>query len=574
MRVWLSLLLAVLSGAYLPGVAPRDFEEFAPIELYVDKLDSAETQLPFDYYYLNFCKPDKVTKKTENLGQILQGDRVESSPYEVLMNKNETCKRLCPTKKNSKLDLENFRWMIENEYRSSWIMDNLPAGLRWTRVRENVKESRRYSYYQDGFPIGYMEGGRYYVYNHIHIIVKIYCTNRQDPEVDDSPASTWRVVGFLVDPMSLQSEKGADQCSTQAFEAFIEKTRNMEEEIANPSTVDWVPIQRFTNFEPMELEQHINYTYSVSFEESDTPWASRWDHYLYNGGKESGEVHWLSIVNSFAMVLFLSGMVAHILGRALRKDIARYNEHSDLDDVEETGWKQVHGDVFRTPKYSGIFSLLIGAGVQLIGMCFLTLIFASLGFLSSAHRGGLVTTMLLLFVFMGVSSGFVSARLYKLFGGEHWKRNTLGSAVFLPGACFLVFFVVNLFLWGEGSTGAVPFLHLLSILVLWVGVSVPLIFLGSAIGFKKPPITLPCKVSRIPKPMNLMPGTSKFTTISLMAGSLPFGCMFIELSYIMNSLWHHTLFYYFFGFLFLCFMVLVITSAEVSILLTYILLCK
>lgn len=574
MRVWVSLLLAGLTGAYLPGVAPRDFEEFAPIELYVDKLDSAETQLPFDYYYLNFCKPDKVTKRPENLGQILQGDRVENSPYDIQMNKNETCKRLCPTKKNSKLDLENFRWMIENEYRSSWIMDNLPAGLRWTRVRESVQDSRRYSYYQDGFPIGYMEGGRYYVYNHIHIIVKIYCTNRQEPEIPESPPSTWRIVGFLVDPMSLRSENGSDQCSTPAFQAFIEKTRNIEEEIANPSTVDWVPIQRFTNFEPYELEQHINYTYSVSFEESDTLWASRWDHYLYNGGKESKEVHWLSIVNSFAMVLFLSGMVAHILGRALRKDIARYNEHSDLDEVEETGWKQVHGDVFRTPKYSGILSLLIGAGVQLIGMCVFTLLFASLGFLSSAHRGGLVTTMLLLFVFMGVLSGYVSARLYKLFGGEHWKRNTLGSAVFLPGACFLVFFVVNLFLWGEGSTGAVPFLHLLSILVLWIGVSVPLIFLGSAIGFKKPPITLPCKVSRIPKPMNLIPGTSKFTTISLMAGSLPFGCMFIELSYVMNSLWHHTLFYYFFGFLFLCFLVLIITSAEVSILLTYILLCK
>ena len=101
MRVWVSLLLAGLTGAYLPGVIPRDFEEFAPIELYVDKLDSAETQLPFDYYYLNFCKPDKVTKRPENLGQILQGDRVENSPYEILMNKNETCKRLCPTKKNS-----------------------------------------------------------------------------------------------------------------------------------------------------------------------------------------------------------------------------------------------------------------------------------------------------------------------------------------------------------------------------------------------------------------------------------------------------------------------------------------
>mmetsp|Transcript_37337 Transcript_37337/g.6687 ORF Transcript_37337/g.6687 Transcript_37337/m.6687 type:complete len:92 (+) Transcript_37337:76-351(+) len=59
-----------------------------------------------------------------------------------------------------------------------------------------------------------------------------------------------------------------------------------------------------------------------------------------------------------------------------------------------------------------------------------------------------------------------------------------------------------------------------------------------------------------------------------MAGSLPFGCMFIELSYVMKSMWHHSLFYYLFGFLFLCFIVLVVTSAEVSILMTYIQLCR
>jgi len=34
--------------------------------------------------------------------------------------------------------------------------------------------------------------------------------------------------------------------------------------------------------------------------------------YLYVQNDDA-EVHWLSIINSFAMVLFLSGMVAHIL---------------------------------------------------------------------------------------------------------------------------------------------------------------------------------------------------------------------------------------------------------------------
>jgi hypothetical protein len=67
------------------------------------------------------------------------------------------------------------------------------------------------------------------------------------------------------------------------------------------------------------------------------------------------------------IVLFLTGMVAMILMRTLHRDIARYNAQAgaqaggDLDAAglvlvdpeeaqEETGWKLVHGDVFRPPQ--------------------------------------------------------------------------------------------------------------------------------------------------------------------------------------------------------------------------------
>jgi transmembrane 9 superfamily protein 2/4 len=52
-----------------------------------------------------------------------------------------------------------------------------------------------------------------------------------------------------------------------------------------------------------------------------------------------------------------------------------------------------------------------------MGMSLLTLIFACLGFLSPAYRGGLLTTMIILFVFMGIWAGYYSARIYKMFGG-------------------------------------------------------------------------------------------------------------------------------------------------------------
>jgi transmembrane 9 superfamily protein 2/4 len=325
----------------------------------------------------------------------------------------------------------------------------------------------------------------------------------------------------------------------------------------------------------LEKGKQITFTYSVKFVENNTlQWATRWDIYFEQGMAEKDEqIHLFAIINSFAMVMFLTGMVAHILRRTVNKAITYYNERADLE-VEETGWKQVHGDVFRPPSYPGIFSIIIGSGVQVAGMSFLTLVFACLGFLAPNHRGGLLTTMLLLFVFMGSWAGYTSARIYKFFGGEQWKRNTVGTAILFPGMVFGVYFVVNATYYFEESSAALSFPFFFLIILLWFGISAPLVFLGSAIGFRKPVISKPTKVNRIPKPLMTQPDEQKMKIICLMAGSLPFGCMFIELSYIMKYVWTLNYFYYLFVFVMLCFIVLVITSAEVSILMCYILLCK
>ena len=70
--------------------------------------------------------------------------------------------------------------------------------------------------------------------------------------------------------------------------------------------------------------------------------------------------------------------------------------------------------MLRPPQRAGLLSVYVGTGAQLIGMALVTMVFAALGFLSPANRGGLMTAMLLLFVFMGLVGGYASARLYKV----------------------------------------------------------------------------------------------------------------------------------------------------------------
>ena len=104
----------------------------------------------------------------------------------------------------------------------------------------------------------------------------------------------------------------------------------------------------------------IVFTYDVKWEQSTITWDSRWDVYLH--GNPDDEIHYFSIVNSLMIVLFLTGVVAMIMLRTLRKDISSYNDMQTLEEAqEESGWKLVHGDVFRPPAFSPmLLSVLAG----------------------------------------------------------------------------------------------------------------------------------------------------------------------------------------------------------------------
>ena len=83
--------------------------------------------------------------------------------------------------------------------------------------------------------------------------------------------------------------------------------------------------------------------------------------------------------------------------------------------------------------------------------------------------------------------------------GDAWRQMTLRTALMFPGVASVVFFTLNVLIWGQASSGAVSFSTLFALCFLWFGVSVPLVFTGSYFGFKRAPEEEPVRTNKIPR---------------------------------------------------------------------------
>ncbi|BFZ60689.1 hypothetical protein YB2330_001731 [Saitoella coloradoensis] len=565
MRLLLAMLFLPLTTAfYIPGFSPHYYQTGDPIPLQVNKLTSSKTQLPYAYYDLPFFpKPRNPKKASLNIGEILRGDRIMASDYELRMGEDVDCKWLGDVEINAD-QARRAEEMVREEYVIEWIVDNLPGATSY------ITQDRTKKYYGAGFRMGSFVDGKARLHNHVTIVLK-WRAAPTDP-------SRKLIIAFEVYPKSIAGPPGT--CP---------------------------PVLEAPGLPPFELAGDpalITYTYSVYWrEDNEGPeWKDRWSMYMLGGvvsggaGEEGGSgsgsgngnvIHWVSVVNSCGIVALLTGVIAMILVRTLKRDISSYNaavppDSESLETETETekenggaGWKLVRGDVFRPPRHPGAFAALVGCGVQIATAGAGVLVLSALGVLNPSYRGGFLSVALLLFVASGFCSGYVSARIYDAFDGGRVLRNALVTACAVPGVGFVVLGGLDLVVWAEGSSGAVGVGTLVGVVVgMWGGVCVPLVLAGAWVARRRPVLVARPTPNRQTAPQSQpQPWWTRYWACVLLGGPIPFAVVFVELMYILRTLWvDQTGYYYLYGFLILIALILALTIVEISIIYTYILL--
>ncbi|KAM1116184.1 hypothetical protein TB2_006614 [Malus domestica] len=112
------------------------------VPLFVNKVgplnNPSET---YHYYDLPFCYPDPVIQKKESIGEVLNGDRLANSLYQLNFRQYKAGESLCQ-KKLKVVDIVKFRNVISNEFYFQMYYDDLPVWGYIGKVEDESWEKR------------------------------------------------------------------------------------------------------------------------------------------------------------------------------------------------------------------------------------------------------------------------------------------------------------------------------------------------------------------------------------------------------------------------------------------------
>ena len=555
-------------------------------------MHSSKNQIPYDYAFLGLCNKGNISRPKEGITELLTGKRMSYTNYYVFMNQNETCAWAC-TKNFSEKDIKNYKWLIDRKYYITYYLDKLPSGFQtYYNYRMNRKQKMQFIDYFSGIPIGYKEGKKYYLYNHFVFYIKINEKNKKYQVVDfyisahsanqsDDQICIKYEKGEITDSdvedgnITLSNNNSSNivysniNISSKDFDykSFEQKYKDRIYNILEDGTKRYYKIA-----EEQELKLgNIAFTYDVIFVKSNVSFSSRYDHYF----SLNGTYRWAGLFISNIVIFILTLGIFMILTRTVQKDLDKYNTNSVINDtiiIDEYGWKQITGDVFRPPRHQKTLSAFIGTGFEVLCILIVSLILSLIGFIKPEIRSKMLNYIFISCIIFSIISGYVSTFVYRNIGGKEWLKNSIITAFFFPTISLTVLGIIRILMTFEKSSASFKLSQMALLCFLWLFVSSPLVFVGTLLSLMRHTIKYPCKVNALPTAIGYKPWYLHLQYFSWFTGIIPFVTFFVEFVYLMKSIWTYQV-YYLASFLSLSLLFAIVISSEMSIIYVFINLC-
>ncbi|KAH7648534.1 integral membrane [Cryptosporidium bovis] len=319
-----------------------------------------------------------------------------------------------------------------------------------------------------------------------------------------------------------------------------------------------INIDKTISIERVDKFSMINLFYSVEWVDVTDALNSEYEASFHNEIKKQVKIpmiRWLGVFNSVFLTILIISMLLLIFMQVLRSEFSRYfpmgeddlNLAFDDDPIEMKGWKLLHGDIFRSPKYRMILSSFVGNGFQILFVGLIICITNNVSmFRNLSFDTNTVKFLLLLFTVSSYVSGYVSSYIYISMGGRKFKYN-----IFLT--CFIYVFPVYCIVLAVKSLTLSSGLKLfdifysIKIFLLYSMVSMPLCFIGGLFGKKKSErsFKFPCKTNRLPRQIPKQKWYNSQKLQLFISGLIPFSAIYVELHYLLISFWNYTPFYFY-----------------------------
>lgn len=404
---------------------------------------------------------------------------------------------------------------------------------------------------------------------------------------------------------------------------------NDEAQIVGASVHSANPVRLPSEASSWSSPAALTFTYDVAWTHSDRAYCDRHSDTLARAHAADAHddddddealyrnlfaIRWASMLNSLLIVALTGALAVAALARALRRDMARYTALAadDLDALEsqcddESGWKQVSGDVFRAPCRVSLLAMLYGVGAQMATLCLAVIVITSVGALYRA-RGAVGAVFRWAYAPTSAVAGYIGVGYYTRqlpppppppsssssasssspphtkSISPYWRARRRQRRVLLatmacavPATLLLLHLVLNALAAERGAQPLVSTRLLLSTAAWWLAGAIPALLLGAACARRvRARARNPCKTNAVPRA--LPPRAARVmryrAVLALAAGALPFISALLELHVLFISVWSTTMrsAYQVCGFLLLAYVNMLTISAAAGAVTTYVLL--